>query len=149
MSFVEMKQNNNIRPEGTPCLLIHGFDAEQIIIIKGLAMTLDIIDVRVVETSMQDNCIQDIIDNNIKRNAMVKPISEQVIIFNDLSEHDIHKFIGDYKKTGISRPIYAAGTPTSRTWTFKAWLEELMEERAAIAEQQKLQAMMKDGDAAN
>jgi hypothetical protein len=101
MSFVEMKQNNNIRPEGTPCLLIHGFDAEQIIIIKGLAMTLDIIDVRVVETSMQDNCIQDIIDNNIKRNAMVKPISEQVIIFNDLSEHDIHKFIGDFKKTDI------------------------------------------------
>jgi hypothetical protein len=99
MSFVEMKQNNNIRPEGTPCLLIHGFDAEQIIIIKGLAMTLDIIDVRVVETSMQDNCIQDIIDNNIKRNAMVKPISEQVIIFNDLSEHDMARRVNGRKSS--------------------------------------------------
>jgi len=141
MSFVQMKQDNNMRPEGTPCLLIHGFNEEQITIIRGLAKTLDISDIRVVETSMQDNYIQDIIDNNVKHNALVKPINEQVIIFNDLSEYDIHKFIGDFKKTGINRPIYAAGTPISRTWTFKAWLEELMEERAAIAEQQRLQAM--------
>lgn len=143
MSFVQMKKDNKERPDGKPCLLVHGFDTDGLQVVEKLALTLAIDDVIEIKTSMQNNVIQDIIDGKVSENALLSPIDESAVIFNDLSEHDIHEFIGAFKTTGLKRPIYAASTPHSRKWTFKAWIAELMEERAEMAKQEKIRRAMK------
>jgi hypothetical protein len=137
MSFVQMKQDDQARPGDKHCLLAHGFNEKELTIVNALAKALNIPEVIIIESTMQENVIQDIIDGKATKNALVTPLLERVVIFNDLSDYDIHQFIGGYKETGLSRPIYAASTVNSRKWTFKAWLEELMEERAAIAAQRQ------------
>lgn len=143
MSFVEMKKENDKRPDGKPCVLVHGFSESELSIIKKLGLALDIDEMVVIKGSMQNNIIQDIIDGNAAENMLLTPIDEKVVLFNDLSDHDIHEFIGGYKLTGLVRPIYAASTKSSRKWTFKAWIEELMEEREAMRQQQALQEAFK------
>lgn len=143
MSFVQMKKDNKERPDGKPCLLVHGFDSTGLKVVNKMALALDIDEVIDIKTTMQNNVIQDIIDGKATENALLSPIDESVVIFNDLSEHDIHEFISAFKGTGLKRPIYAASTVHSRKWTFKTWLTELMEERAEMAKQEKIRRAMK------
>lgn len=137
MSFVQMKQDNQERPGSRHALLVYGFHDKEMLIVKALAGKLNIPEVIDIEVTIQDNSIQAIIDGNTTKNAMLTPLMDKVIIFNDLSDYDIHQFIGGYKETGLPRPIYAACTDNSRQWTFKDWLAELQEERAEIAKQMK------------
>lgn len=137
MSFVQMKQNDQERPGDRHALLVYGFDDKELMIVNALAKKLEIPEVIVIKTEIQENTIQAIIDGHTTINALLSPLNERAIIFNDLSDYDIHQFIGGYKATGLGRPIYAASTENSRKWTFKDWLAELQEERAEIAKQMK------------
>jgi len=134
MSFVEMNVNNQQRPDGIPCLLIYGFNTEEIAAIKSIVNTLAIEKIMCITTDMQENVIEDILNDNIIRNPLLKPIDERVVILNDLSDYDVHELINAFKKAGLPRPIYAVGTKASRKWTFHTWLLELQEERAAMIE---------------
>jgi hypothetical protein len=136
MSFVEMNEANKQRPDGIPCLLVYGYSQKEMEIVQQVAGSLDIDEIKAIEPSMQNNLVGDILSGKIKKSELLVPIDERVIIFNDLSDYDIHSFIAAYKTTQLPRPIYAVGTIHSRQWPFSDWIKELIKERAEMMRQQ-------------
>ena len=52
---------------------------------------------------------------------------------NAFSGQKLHTFLGNFKRTGLQRPLMATVTPTSLNWTVLELVSELQKERQAIA----------------
>jgi hypothetical protein len=62
---------------------------------------------------------------------------EKVILFNDMSDEEIQKYIEHLRSSFKPLPILAVITETSEKWTFEYLVEHLIEER------EKFKASMK------
>lgn len=60
----------------------------------------------------------------------------RAVIMSGLTEKELHLLMNGYRATDLARPFWATVTPTSETWTIKALLSELVEERKAMSEAQ-------------
>ena len=59
-------------------------------------------------------------------------VPERAVIMSGITEDDLHRILGAYRKTGLARPLWATLTPTSESWTLSVLLEEFQQERRAM-----------------
>ncbi len=56
----------------------------------------------------------------------------RAVIMAGITENELHVLMAAHREAGLTRPLWAALTPTSEGWTLQALLDELNEERAAM-----------------
>ncbi len=58
----------------------------------------------------------------------------RLVLLSGLTQQELHLVMGAFRESDLPRPMWAALTPTSATWTLEALLEELDAERRAMAQ---------------
>lgn len=115
--------------ENNKCILIYGFNEEEMALIHNIKDTEQLPEIKVITASMTSMTLRNIIDG-IKLEVIGKTLPEEkVIIFNNLSDDELDRTIKNIRSNQQIRPILAVVTPTSIDWTFADLLEHLMEER--------------------
>lgn len=56
----------------------------------------------------------------------------RAVIFGGVTEVELHTIMGDYRESGLPRPLWATITPVSVDWTLADLLMELGDERTAM-----------------
>ncbi len=56
----------------------------------------------------------------------------RAVIMAGITENELHILMAAHREAGLARPLWAALTPTSESWTLKALLDELDQERRAM-----------------
>jgi hypothetical protein len=56
----------------------------------------------------------------------------RAVIMAGITENELHRLMATHRAAGLPRPLWAALTPTSETWTLDALLAELDAERRAM-----------------
>jgi len=56
----------------------------------------------------------------------------RAVIMAGITENELHILMAAHREAGLARPLWAALTPTSESWTLKALLDELDQERQAM-----------------
>ncbi|QUH27667.1 DUF3783 domain-containing protein [Vallitalea guaymasensis] len=133
MSFEQINNEDSKRPEGRNCILIYGYNSEEISTIEKFSLGRGIDECVVVTDDMLGNKIKDIIENNIIPVKYKTGIKSKTIVFNALSNKEVHSFINLFKDTGLKKPIYAVATPTSVKWQFGELIKELIKERMSMS----------------
>ena len=118
-------------------ILIYGFDEKGENLIKKITKENVLLECSVMNKSMSQMQIIDIInglnlqvlDNNLP--------DEKVILFNNLSDDELERAIKHIKNEFKELPILAVVTPTSAKWTLKALINHLIEERNWFKQQRK------------
>jgi hypothetical protein len=110
-------------------MLIYGFDKDEIALIDDLINKNSLPNYRIIQSSMISMKVKDIL-NGIKIEMFAdKPISERVILFNNLSDEELNISIKEISSVLNPRPILAVITPTSIEWDVSYLIEHLLEER--------------------
>lgn len=115
--------------ENDKTMLIFGFDKEEKQIMHDLMKKNNLPDYKVIEESMGEMKIKDIL-NGLKLDIYnCRLPQEKVILLNNFNDEELEKVIKDLRANLISKPILAVVTETSIEWTFENLLEHLIEER--------------------
>lgn len=117
-------------------ILIYGFDEKGENLIKKITKENVLLECSVMNKSMSQMQIIDIInglnlqvlDNNLP--------DEKVVLFNNLSDDELERAIKHIKNEFKELPILAVVTPTSAKWTLRALIDHLIEERNWFKQQQ-------------
>ncbi|NLK21254.1 MAG: DUF3783 domain-containing protein [Epulopiscium sp.] len=56
---------------------------------------------------------------------------------NGFSGSDLQSFLKGFKSINLERPIFATVTPTSKTWSFKTLINELIKEHNIMKNRNK------------
>lgn len=130
MTFQAINHENTERPEGIACLLIFGYQPEEIDKIKEYLATIAEIPLIVIEPDTVQTLIKDFVHNEVVKHTVSEPITEHAILFNAVSEFELNQFVHNYRSLQLPRPLFAMVTPTSREWSFQTLVKDLQEERA-------------------
>ncbi len=57
---------------------------------------------------------------------------ERAVVMAGVTENELHMLMAAHREAGLPRPLWAALTPTSESWTLEALLTELGDERRAM-----------------
>lgn len=133
MSFEQINTEDSKRPEGRNCILVYGYTPEEISMIKKFSLDRGINECVVVTDDMLGNKIKDIVDNNIVPVKYKTGVKSKTIVFNALSNKEVHSFINLFKDTKLKKPIYAVATPTSEKWQFGELIKELIKEKMSMS----------------
>jgi hypothetical protein len=109
--------------------LIYGFDEKEKEIIEEIAKQHHLHRVSAVEEAMAGMKVEDILAGGEPAGAPAPMPAEKVILFNDMSDEEIEKYIGHLRREFKPLPILAVVTETSEKWTFDYLVEHLIEER--------------------
>jgi len=109
--------------------LIYGFDEKEKEKIEDIAKLHHLHKVREIEASMAVMEVGDILAGKPPAGAKAEMPSEKVILFNDMSDEEIEKYIEHLRREFKPLPILAVITETSEKWTFEYLVEHLVEER--------------------
>jgi len=117
--------------------LIYGFDENEINEIELTVKENHLHGIKIISEAMAALTVGEILrDTEPKESGEVLP-AEKVIIFNDMSDEEIEKYVELLRKEFKPLPIMAVVTETSEKWTFEHLVEHLIEER------EKFRASMK------
>ncbi len=134
MAFQAMNTNNSKRPGGRAVVFIYGYDGfalDQVTAIINRS-TIDewiYIDQKRSKARIE-KLIEDVRDN---QDVEWKRENEKVILFAGTSEKEVHDVVPDLLKLKDNKPLIAMTTPVSVKWTFEQLVNELTQEREAIA----------------
>lgn len=109
--------------------LIYGFDEKEKEVIEDIAKQHHLHKVSVVEQTMAGMQVGDILAGMAPSGVQADVPREKVILFNDMSDEEIEKYIGHLRREFKPLPILAVVTETSEKWTFDYLVEHLVEER--------------------
>ncbi len=139
MSFQQIDQQDNQRPEGKTCILVHGYDPIGLNAIKKYAAALNIEEIINIRVDQTNNTLKQLIDGtgNVSANAI--PLPSPAIVLNAVSSAELNQFVHNFKTLGLPRCLFAVVTPTSINWNFSDLVSDLLEERAAIAKMRREQ----------
>lgn len=129
MSFKQIKKEDKVRPEGKNCIIVYGYDETDYNKINLYSEKMDIdISIKVNKNEL-GNKIKDIIDENMKNISHKNDVNSKLILFNAVSNYELHSFIEHFNELNIEKPLYAVVTPTSINWNLGDLIEELIRER--------------------
>lgn len=116
--------------ENNEAMLIYGFSKEDVDKIDKIIKVNNLAKHILVEKSMANMTIRDILDGlNLRVFNNIDIPEDKVILFNNFTDKDLNKSITILKESLKESPIFAVVTPTSIEWTFKCLIEHLIEER--------------------
>lgn len=126
-----MALNNNKK------MLIYGFNDDEITLLDDLINSNSVPNYVVIRSSMISMKIKDIL-NGIKIEIFEDiPISERIILFNNLSDNELNISIKEVSRIFNPRPILAVITPTSIEWDVAYLIKHLALERDWFKSQKK------------
>ena len=67
-----------------------------------------------------------------------KVMKERMVLFNDLPQGEIVRFIECYKKNGFPRPYFCMVTETNLEWSVEELIKHLVQERLEIEGKKRL-----------
>lgn len=115
--------------ENNKLLLIYGFSDEEIPFFHNVVDELSIPSIKVIEKSMANMKLQDII-KGLKLDTYDKQLPhEKVVLFNNFADSELDAAIKKIRTNTSLKPILAVITPTSVNWEFHYLMEHLIEER--------------------
>ncbi len=79
-----------------------------------------------------ESVLGDLFGNEHKKGLNQPSDLPRAIIMSGLSNKELHALMGAYRDSGMPAQIWASLTPTSKTWTLKALLVELLAEARAM-----------------
>ena len=109
--------------------LIYGFDEKEKEKIEGIAREHHLHKVTEIEAPMAGMKVADILAGKLPAVPKAGMPEEKVILFNDMSDEEIEKYIEQLRREFKPLPILAVITETSEKWTFDYLVEHLVEER--------------------
>lgn len=133
MSFQKIDKEDTQTPQGRECILVYGFGGKDYAKLKSYCAMIGIRDIIQVEKDMLNEKVQNILDDTITKRECTEAPTDRAIVLNAFSGQRLHTFLGNFKRTGLTRPLMATVTPKSITWTFMALILELQKEREVIA----------------
>jgi hypothetical protein len=110
-------------------ILIYGFDKEDKSLIEKIVDTNELPKYSVMNKSMSQMKIRDIIDGfnlQVLDNSLPE---ERVILFNNLCDDELERAVKAIRNAFEEPPILAVVTPISIEWTLEALIDHLVEER--------------------
>jgi hypothetical protein len=118
--------------------LIYGFGDKEKEEIEGIVKKYHLHKLKEIDAAMAGMKVGDILAEKAET-ALPKAVmpEEKVILFNDMSDEEIQKYIEHLRSSFKPLPILAVITETSEKWTFEYLVEHLIEER------EKFKASMK------
>jgi hypothetical protein len=133
MSFQQIKKEDTKRPEGKNCILIYGFDGAEVNKIMLFSKKKGLDKCIVANENSLDNIISNLINEDIEvSNNSRNAIKSSLILFNAVSNYELHHFIENFNELGIKKPLYAVVTKTSINWKLGDLLEELLREKKSF-----------------
>jgi hypothetical protein len=118
--------------------LIYGFGDKEKEKIEGIVKMYHLHKIKEIDAAMAGMKVGDILAEKAETALpKAKMPEEKVILFNDMSDEEIQKYIEHLRGTFKPLPILAVITETSEKWTFEYLVEHLVEER------EKFKASMK------
>lgn len=133
MSFQKVDKEDITKQQGRECILVYGFGVKDFSKLKNYCMMMGIRDIIQVDKDMLNEKVQNILENEIEKSECKEAPIDRAIIMNAFSGQKLHAFLGNFKRTGLQRPLIATVTPTSLNWTVLELVSELQKERQAIA----------------
>ncbi len=119
---------------GSPAVMIAGYSAEeqqavrQLLDAQGLTQT----PVSVLARGDGDKILADLAARPDQTHFGETTTLPRTAIVSGLSERAFNALLDAYRETGLPRPMWAVLTPTSESWSARALLSELLEERRAM-----------------
>ena len=138
MSSQKVDKEDNKIQEGRECILVYGFGAKDYSKLRNYCMMMGIRDLIQVEKDMLNEKVRNILGNEIETSQCKEAPGDRAIIINAFSGQKLHTFLGNFKRTGLQRPLIATVTPTSLNWTILELISELQKEREAIAKNNQM-----------
>jgi hypothetical protein len=118
--------------------LIYGFGDKEKEEIEGIVKKYHLHKLKEIDAAMAGMKVGDILAEKAETALpKAKMPEEKVILFNDMSDEEIQKYIEHLRRSFKPLPILAVITETSEKWTFEYLVEHLIEER------EKFKASMK------
>ncbi|ERI95211.1 hypothetical protein HMPREF1982_00436 [Clostridiales bacterium oral taxon 876 str. F0540] len=110
-------------------MLVFGLNEEDKSFLNKMIEELELPQYRVIEKSMANMKIRDIIQG-LKVDTYNKELpDEKIIMFNNFADYELDKAVRTIRTNKDMKPILAIVTPTSIDWEFHYLLGHLMEER--------------------
>jgi hypothetical protein len=110
-------------------LLLYGFSEEELAFFDNLLRESSIPSYRIIEASMANMKLKDIIDG-LKIDTYNKELpNEKIVLFNNFTDAELNDSIKKIRSENSIKPILAIVTPTSINWEFHYLVEHLIEER--------------------
>lgn len=109
--------------------LIYGFDEKEKEKIEDIAKEHHLHKVREIDAPMAGMKVADILAGKQPVEAKAGMPLEKVILFNDMSDEEIERYVEHLRREFRPLPILAVITETSEKWTFDYLVEHLAEER--------------------
>ncbi len=117
-------------------VLIGGWEAGEFETLNNFLENSDIEEVIVLTESHSEYVLKDIVKGDVKVDNE-NLLSEKLIIFDGFDNKEISKFIEEFKKLGLTSPIFAMITKHSIKWKLKYLIEHLVEEREEFKKRMK------------
>lgn len=110
-------------------ILIYGLNEKEKNTMDEIVKTTNLCDYKVVEESMGNMKIRDILDGIKLEVVNCNLPQEKIILINNFSDEELNSTIKEIRQKIESKPILAVVTETSIDWTFSYLMEHLLEER--------------------
>ncbi|BDU51606.1 DUF3783 domain-containing protein [Haliovirga abyssi] len=137
MSFERINDEITERPEGKNCILVYGYNDNEFEKISSYTKKIGIDKILKIESQEVTLTLEDLVNEIKNNNDVDKGIEEKAIIFNAVSDSELHNFVQEFKTLNLNRPLFAAVTETSKKWKFSDLIKELMAEKKAFEERRK------------
>ncbi|WP_404660955.1 DUF3783 domain-containing protein [Haloimpatiens myeolchijeotgali] len=118
-------------------ILIYGFDENEKQYVRELLRKLGDIKIKLVEETMANMKIKDIIDGLMIKVYDKELPNQQVILFNNLNDKELEGIVSKIQSSEFISPILAVVTKISKEWTFKKLVQHLIEEKQWFKKQKK------------
>ena len=119
---------------GPRAILICGFTPLEHEKIMKLFSNIQFTDVSVIFATTMDNKkhLGELLSRPHQSGKNEDSDNTRAVIMSGITEKELQQLRSSYKKSELSRPLWAALTPSSETWTLSALLDELKKERIAL-----------------
>jgi hypothetical protein len=109
--------------------LIYGFNEKEKEKIEGIMKAYHLHKLKEIDEAMAGMKVGDILSEKAPELPKAKMPEEKVVLFNDMSDEELKKYIEHLRMEFKPLPILAVITETSKKWTFEYLVEHLVEER--------------------
>lgn len=134
MAFKEMNTGDGKRPGGRAVVFIYGYDGFALDQVTALINRSTIDEWIYIDEKRALERIENLIENVHDNEGVVwKREKEKVVLFAGTSEKEVHEVVPALLKLNENKPLVAMTTPVSVKWSFAQLVNELTQEREAIA----------------
>ncbi|MCD6498250.1 MAG: DUF3783 domain-containing protein [Deltaproteobacteria bacterium] len=131
-TFERIEDSSEQRMFGPRAVLVCGLTAEEQETMAALLASFDDLPLSVAGPDDLDRPVGDLLSRPSGTGVGQDSTLARAIILSGLMHRELHEIMQAYKKTALSRPLWAALTPTSKAWPLKDLLAELNAERTAL-----------------